>query len=518
MGDVLNKLSNAVDNIVGVFKPLAAIKRKQAREFMSNGRYDSGCASSSSFINYRNLVTDADTSVAWDRTRLVSRSRDAVRNIPVATGLIKRICDHAIGDRGLNLHPQINRNYLGLSSSEADKWQKQAAGIWDYFSESKFSDFKKELNIAEKTYLTLQSELEGGDCFTLLTKSKKSNFDFDLSLQSLEGEFVSNPDYKSNSDKLVDGIVKNELGQATSYWFSKYHPGSAYKKGSNAWSNRNIYDANQTRRILHHMDIIRFGQTRGVPVLGPVFEKLLQLGRLSKAELDASVINSFFSLILQGDVADTEFNKKSPASYSDPGEYDKLSLGAGSIMRVSDGTKIDSFDSKRPNLSYISFFEAMVAEIGASAGVPKSLILMSFDKSYSASRGEVLLAWVYFLSKRTHMAVNFCQPVYEALIDEAVAKDMISAPGYFTSGRTRQAYLGSAYNQWTGPTRPAIDELKEAKAHELYNSMGTQSLSEITAKTTGKDWMRVNDKLMMEHKLRVEAGLEQPITTEEVNG
>ena len=187
-------------------------------------------------------------------------------------------------------------------------------------------------------------------------------------------------------------------------------------------------------------------------------------------------------------------------------------------MRVSDGTKIDSFDSKRPNLSYISFFEAMVAEIGASAGVPKSLILMSFDKSYSASRGEVLLAWVYFLSKRTHMAVNFCQPVYEALIDEAVAKDMISAPGYFTSGRTRQAYLGSAYNQWTGPTRPAIDELKEAKAHELYNSMGTQSLSEITAKTTGKDWMRVNDKLMTEHKLRVEAGLEQPITTEEVNG
>ena len=167
----------------------------------------------------------------------------------------------------------------------------------------------------------------------------------------------------------------------------------------------------------------------------------------------------------------------------------------------------------------------MVAEIGAAIGVPKSLILMTFDKSYSASRGEVLLAWVYFLSKRTHVAVNFCQPTYEAVIDEAVSKGMISAPGYFLDQRTRRAYLGSAYNQWTGPTRPAIDELKEAKALELFHGMRTQSLTDITSKTTGKDWNRVNDQIIREedtvmaqllkqNKLRVEAGLEGPIKTE----
>jgi hypothetical protein len=39
--------------------------------------------------------------------------------------------------------------------------------------------------------------------------------------------------------------------------------------------------------------------------------------------------------------------------------------------------------------------------------------------------------------------------------------------------------------------------------------MGTQSLQEITAKTTGKDWNRVHDQIVREHELRVAAGLEQ---------
>jgi capsid protein len=136
---------------------------------------------------------------------------------------------------------------------------------------------------------------------------------------------------------------------------------------------------------------------------------------------------------------------------------------------------------------------------------------MLFDKSYSASRGEVLLAWIYFLAKRTHVAVGLCQPTYEAFLDEAVALGRISAPGYFQNEIFRKAYQGSPYNQWTGPTRPAIDELKEARAHALYNSIGTQSLQEITTKTTGRSWQKVNEQIIREHNLRVGAGLETEV-------
>jgi hypothetical protein len=36
-------------------------------------------------------------------------------------------------------------------------------------------------------------------------------------------------------------------------------------------------------------------------------------------------------------------------------------------------------------------------------------------------------------------------------------------------------------------------------------------LQEITSKTTGKDWKKVNDQIIKEHELRVNAGLEEPI-------
>jgi lambda family phage portal protein len=412
-----NKKNNDffLDRIIEIFSPEKALKRKEARFELNNGRYDGGSTSSAIFQEFITTTTDADSSVDWDRSRIVARSRDNVRNVPIATGLIKRICDHAIGDKGLSLHAQVDKEVLGWEPEQAIVWQKQAESIWKYFSESKESDYKREQNIAEKTYLTLKSELEGGDCFTLFTNIKRTGFDFDLKLQSVEGEYVSNKDYIGNSSTLVEGVEKSIKGVPLRYWFSKFHPGDRLNYSGNKWVPREIYDSRGRRNILHHTDPIRFGQTRGIPVLGPVTGKLLQIGRLSNAELMASVINSYYTLIVQGKVADTVQVKKSPnESNSALSTDDKLTLGPGTIARVRPNTQIDSFDPKRPNLDFLPFFESMVAEIGAAVGVPKSLILMTFDKSYSASRGEVLLAWVYFLSKRTHIAVNFCQPVYEA--------------------------------------------------------------------------------------------------------
>jgi capsid protein len=130
-----------------------------------------------------------------------------------------------------------------------------------------------------------------------------------------------------------------------------------------------------------------------------------------------------------------------------------------------------------------------MGEIGAGISIPKSLILMWFDRSYSASRGEVLLAWVFFMSMRTHIALNKCQPAYESFIDEAVARGILQAPGYFSDKRIRRAYLGSAYEQWTGPSMPAIDVLKEAKAEAVkINETKTKSRTQSTAEMDGTDW------------------------------
>jgi lambda family phage portal protein len=511
-------IDTLLDKAINYISPKWAKDRLENRyeaQTMS-GRYESASTTNAIFQEFITSTTDADSSVTWDRDRLVQRSRDNVRNVPVATGLINRICDHAIGDRGLTLHPQIDRQTLGISEEQAVQIQRNIEGEWKMFSESKEIDIERTQNFSEKTYLTLKSELEGGDCFTLLTNENRTGSPYNLKLQSLEGEFVSNPDNKVDTEKMVKGVEKDNNGAPIAYYFSRWHSGDRIHVGSNSWQRRKIFGNGGRRNILHHQNQIRFGQTRGIPILGPVTGKLVQLERLSSAELLAAVINSYYTIVVQGKVPDTALTKKAPRETTTLTADDKLTLGSGSIIRAKEGTEFKSFDPQRPNQLFEPFFLAMVAEIGAAIGVPKSLILMTFDKSYSASRGEVLLAWVYFLAKRTHVKVNFCQPVYEAFLDEAIASGRIAAPGYFSDMRIRKAYQGSAYNQWTGPTRPAIDELKEAQANAVYLGLGTQSRHEITAKTTGRDWIKVNEQLRLENELRVESGLEEPIEFEEI--
>jgi len=491
---------NLLDRAINFFSP----KWANSREYMRTvGGYEGGSTTSSIFQEFLTTTTDADSSVGWDADRIIARSRDNIRNVPVASAIVNRTCDHSIGDRGLRCHPQIDAAVLGMSDEQKTAWQEKTNGEWLRFTESEESDFQRTITFPEKTYLTLKSELEGGDCFTLFINKKRPGSDFNLKLQTVEGEYCSNPDRRTNTNQLYRGVQKDSEGVPVAYHFSKYHPGDKLSKtASNVWAQRQIFSRNGDRLVLHHYDKGRPGQTRGVPVLGPVTGKLLQLGRLSKAELMASVINSYYAIVVQGKPADTQPVLKNPEESETLGDDDKFKLGTGTIARVKPGTDFKSFDPSRPNTNYKPFFEAMVAEIGAAIGVPRSLILMSFDKSYSASRGEVLLAWVFFLAKRTHIAVNLCQPTYERWLDEAVATGKIAAPGYFNSLIIRKAYRGSAYEQWTGPTRPAFNELQEAKANEANHKMGVKSLTEITSALTGREWKKVNDQINQENKIK----------------
>lgn len=511
---------NFVDKFAAYFPKWARGRAEERFKMSLVGGYGAAAKVGAVFENFITGVTDADSSVDWgQRLTIVERVRQLVRDSPVANAIIGRTCDHSIGSRGLTLHPQIDFKRLGWSPERAIQWQDEADSLWRLWSESPESDISRIQNFQEKQYLTLKSSLEGGDCFTLFTEKTRAGSDFKLKLQTLESERCNNKDYAEDTINLVEGVVKNNAGAPEQYQFSNIIPNDFSKTTDIKWDELNIFDPETGRRnILQHYTQIRPGQTRGIPLLAPVIDKILQLNRLSNAELLASVINSFYTIVIKGDPANTKQTRKSPSDTGSVTANDKLKLGHGSIVRADEGTEFESFDPKRPNHLFEPFFNAEVAQIGASVGIPKSLILMWFDKSYSASRGEVLLAWVYFLTKRTNIAVGLCQPSYEAFLDEVISRNILEAPGYFSDFIVRKAFQGSAYNQWTGPTRPAIDEFKEAQANALANAKGWKSLTGITTETTGKDWIKVTEQIAREHKLRVKAGIETEVDIPGIGG
>lgn len=147
---------------------------------------------------------------------------------------------------------------------------------------------------------------------------------------------------------------------------------------------------------------------------------------------------------------------------------------------------------------------AMCEQVGAALEIPADLLLMSFNSSYSASRAALLEAWKGFRMRREWLTDDFCKPVYEIWLTEAVARGRITAPGFLTDPAIRQAYLKS---EWIGPSQGQLDPTKEVAAaiSAIDNGLSTREAEAI--KLNGSEYASNVEKLSAENKkLRAATG------------
>ena len=98
---------------------------------------------------------------------------------------------------------------------------------------------------------------------------------------------------------------------------------------------------------------------------------------------------------------------------------------------LNPGEKIEIADAKRPSSNFDAFVTSLAKYVGAALEIPMEVLMKSFMSSYSASRAALLEAWKAFRMKRAWIAADFCQPVYELFLSEAIAKGRLHAPGFF---------------------------------------------------------------------------------------
>ena len=137
--------------------------------------------------------------------------------------------------------------------------------------------------------------------------------------------------------------------------------------------------------------------------------------------------------------------------------------------------------------------------MGAALEIPADLLLKAFNSSYSASRAAMLEAWKAFKMRREWFVNDFCVPIYEIWMAEAVARGRIIAPGFFSDPATRAAYLGA---EWIGPSQGQLDPTKEITAEILAIGEGITTREQATIRLNGGQWdanveqiARENEKL-----------------------
>jgi capsid protein len=97
----------------------------------------------------------------------------------------------------------------------------------------------------------------------------------------------------------------------------------------------------------------------------------------------------------------------------------------------------------------------------------------------------MLEAWNAFRMRRGWFANDFCQPIYELWLSEAVALGRIKAPGFFNDPLIKKAWCNA---EWIGPAQGMLDPTKEVEAATKRVEQGYSTRERETTELTGGNW------------------------------
>lgn len=497
-------IAAGIDKAIAVVAPQTALKRTAARQKLQilNSGYSNYGASvvKKSLAGWLHAGGSSREDIEDNVSILRQRTRDLYMGVPIANGAVKTMRTNIVG-RGLRLKPNIDAELLGISPEERRTLEKQIEREWNIWAESTDCDMARIDNFYELQQLAFLNWLISGDCLAVLPVKPRLNQPYDLRVQLIEADRLCSPDNCDTIDnKIVGGVEVDQSGEVVAYHIADHHPLS-YAYADISWQRVEAFGKTTGRRnVLHLMNRERIGQRRGVPFLAPVIESLKQLGRYTDAELVAAVVSGMFTVFIEKADASGEeaIGSIIPEEVQvDAEDETTIELAPGAVIDLNEGEKAHDMNPGRPNANFGGFVEAICQQIGASLEIPYELLMKRFNSSYTASKGALEEAWKMFNMYRDWLATDFCQPVYEEWLTEAVAKGRIKAPGFFTDPAIRKAYCGA---KWNGPAKGMLDPVKEATAAEKRVQNGFSTRSDETMQMTGTSYYNNIEQLKHEEK------------------
>jgi len=498
--------ANFLDRTIGFFAPRMAVERFRARMTLAvAGAWTGASKGRRQTSEWKTADGDADQLILDDLEFLRRRSGDAFRNLPIATGAIKTNCTAVVGP-GLTLQPQIDREVLGLNEDKAHEWERKVRREFKSWSESPECHAQRSMNFGEIQKVAFMSTMLKGDCFISMPSFSRKGSEYKLKLQIIDAERVSNPDFQANTLSMSAGVEKDKKGAPEFYHVANHHPSRYDGDKKNEWKKIRIFGEKTGRRnVLHLYENIMPDQTRGIPYLSPVIEQLKMIDRFTEAELMAAVVSSFFTVFITSESGDGNLSPMQPTGeIGGSSSDDSFKMGPGAILGLSPDENVETANPSRPNTAFDPFVKSILRQIAVALELPYELLIKHFTSSYSASRAAILEAWRFFLARRRWLSQKLCDPIYAAWMDEAVASQRISAPGYFRNPMIRRAYLGAS---WNGPARGHIDEQKEITAAEKRIALGVSTGAQETSEINGGDFDKNVNRLQREITLKKEAGM-----------
>lgn len=491
-----------IDKIIGKVSPGLAIKRIRDRENLKNinryinSGYDEGGASRNKnsmkgwIANSKSPQEDIDKNLDLLR----QRSRSLYMSAPLAVAAIKANRTNIVGG-GLRPKPKIDFEKLGLTVDEAEVWEKKAEKEFAVWAESKFCDMTRINDFYEMQQVVCANWLLNGDACAIIDYENNDFLPYSLKLHLIESDRICNPNSTGknvdlnlkakNGNSIYNGVEVNKNGSVTAYYICNTYP-SSNLKSRKEWVRVEAFGKRTgLPNVLMIFETERPEQYRGVPYLAPVVESLKQLTRYSEAELTAAVINGCFTIFVKSTLPSGEIPFSGISDENADENNINYEIGPGMINVMNPNESIEVADPKRPNINFDAFVSSMAKYIGAALEIPYEVLIKSFNSNYSASRAALLEFFKVVKMRRKWLINDFCQPVYELWLNEAVSSGRLKAPGFFSDQSVKKAWSGCV---WNGPAQGQIDPVKEVTAAAKRVALGISTRESEAIESMGSDF------------------------------
>ena len=228
--------------------------------------------------------------------------------------------------------------------------------------------------------------------------------------------------------------------------------------------------------------------------------ELMKLGDYEVLELQAAVVNAIYAVWMETPVGEEAIptlsggiGKEAQQSVTqgitvDDWKKDRenLDYSEGGIIvdSLPGGYKMNSHDTKRPNVNFGTFSDQVIKNLASSRNMAVSVLQKQFQNSYSASRGELILVW-YEIDKYRFNQSMTNDLVLKMWMWGEILNNEIEAPGFFENEDIMDFWANA---KWIGNQRPDIDPLRSVKAHIEEHNRGYKTGKQITAERAGGDY------------------------------
>ena len=478
-----NRIARGLDDLVGIFSPNAAYKRKAFRKAQSMLGSYRGADKTRLRASWWPGSGSADEDLLPDLATLRERSRDLNRNDAHAVGITTTVTSNTVGT-GIKPQSRVKIKKLGISDEEATTFQEAAEDNWEKWCP--YADAGNRMDFYEIQNLVDRQILENGEIILLPLMLNDKSRPFSLAFDIVEADRLETPPDKRADRNIRYGVEIGERGEPVAYYLRETHPGDltlAKDRGVKRYIRIPAIGDTGRKNVIHLYWVNRPGQTRGVPFFAPVMNYFKDLADYMEAELVAARVAACFAVFIKKD--DNYAAALGNTAETNARGQRIQELEPGMIDYLGPGEDISAFNPNRPGGQFEPFVDRILRAISTGLNLPYEIVAKDFSKTnYSSARAALLEARRYFMVRQAWLSRKLCQPAWDMRQEEAFSKNQLPAKTFY------EKKSDWCRVRWIAPGWQWVDPVKEAKSSEMAIDIGISTLADEAA-SQGKDWEEV---------------------------